>query len=112
MHIYTYVLLLRATQLGRRWALVGSGHGLTEYTYIYIYIYFFFCAPRSSDGGGLLLGLDPIRARRVNPVNPVLDRNMFLFKVTVFIKRAKYEYKTVFYSVLRISNMLDLDTPG
>jgi len=24
-------------------------------------------------------------------VNPVLDRNMFTFKVTVFIKRAKYE---------------------
>jgi len=26
------------------------------------------------------------------PVNPVLDRNMFIFKVTVFINRAKYEY--------------------
>jgi len=25
------------------------------------------------------------------PVNPVLDRNMFTFKVTVFINRAKYE---------------------
>ena len=24
-------------------------------------------------------------------VNPVLDRNMFIFKVIVFIKRAKYE---------------------
>jgi len=24
-------------------------------------------------------------------VNPVLDRTMFIFKVTVFIKRAKYE---------------------
>jgi len=24
-------------------------------------------------------------------VNPVLDRNMFIFKGTVFIKRAKYE---------------------
>jgi len=24
-------------------------------------------------------------------VSPVSDRNMFLFKVTVFIKRAKYE---------------------
>jgi len=25
------------------------------------------------------------------PVNPVLDRNMCIFKVTVFINRAKYE---------------------
>jgi len=24
-------------------------------------------------------------------VNPVLDRNMYIFKVSVFIKRAKYE---------------------
>jgi len=24
-------------------------------------------------------------------VNPVLDRNMYIFKVTVFKKRAKYE---------------------
>jgi len=24
-------------------------------------------------------------------VNPVLDRNMLIFKVTVFLKRAKYE---------------------
>jgi len=24
-------------------------------------------------------------------VNPVLDRNMFIFEVTVFIKRAKYQ---------------------
>jgi len=23
--------------------------------------------------------------------NPVVDRNMFIFKVTVFIKRARYE---------------------
>jgi len=27
-----------------------------------------------------------------HPVNPVSDRNLFIFKVTVFIKRAKYEY--------------------
>jgi len=25
------------------------------------------------------------------PVNPVFDRTMFIFKVTVFINRAKYE---------------------
>jgi len=25
------------------------------------------------------------------PVNPVLDRNMFIFKVTVFINRATYK---------------------
>jgi len=24
-------------------------------------------------------------------LNPVIDRNMFIFKVTVFTKRAKYE---------------------
>jgi len=37
--------------------------------------------------------------------NPVLDRNMFIFKVAVFIKRAKYQYNTVFSSTLRIFNM-------
>jgi len=25
------------------------------------------------------------------PINPVLDRNMFIFKVTVFINRARHE---------------------
>jgi len=39
------------------------------------------------------------------PVNPVLDRNMFIFKVTVFINRVKYEYNTVFYASFRIFNM-------
>jgi len=40
------------------------------------------------------------------PVNPVSDRNMFIFKVTVYITRgAKYEYNTVFYASLRIFNM-------
>jgi len=39
------------------------------------------------------------------PVNPVLDRNMFIFKVTVFINRAIYEKNTVFYSSLHIFNM-------
>ena len=39
------------------------------------------------------------------PVNPVLDRNMFIFKVTVFRRRAKYEYNPVVYSLLRIINM-------
>jgi len=27
----------------------------------------------------------------IPPSKPVLDRNMFIFKVTVFLKRAKYE---------------------
>jgi len=38
-------------------------------------------------------------------VNPVLDRNNFIFKVIVFIKQAKYEYNTVLYASLRIFNM-------
>jgi len=37
-------------------------------------------------------------------LNPVLDRNMFIFKATGFIKRAKYEQNTVLYSLLRIFN--------
>jgi len=41
----------------------------------------------------------------VRPVNPVLDRNMFIFKVTVCIKPAKYESDPVFYSLLRIFNL-------
>jgi len=36
-------------------------------------------------------------------VNPVLDRNLFIFTVTVFIKRAEYEYNTVFHSSLMYS---------
>jgi len=39
------------------------------------------------------------------PVNPVLDRNMCIFKVAVFINRDKSEYNTVFYASLRIFNM-------
>ena len=38
-------------------------------------------------------------------VNPVLDRNMFIFKVTVIMFRAKHEYNTVFCASLRIFNM-------
>jgi len=38
-------------------------------------------------------------------VNSVLDRNMFIFNVTVFIKWAKHEYNTVVYPTLRIFNM-------
>jgi len=38
-------------------------------------------------------------------VNPVLDRNMFIFKVSLFIKRAKYEENFIFYYSLRIFNM-------
>jgi len=38
-------------------------------------------------------------------VNPALDRDMYIFKVTVFIKRTKFEYKTAFYSSLRMFNM-------
>jgi len=38
-------------------------------------------------------------------VNPALDGNMFIFKVTVFINRAKYEWKAVWYSSLCIFNM-------
>jgi len=39
-------------------------------------------------------------------VNPLLDRNMFIFKLTVFIERAKYESNPVLKSSLRIFNML------
>jgi len=38
-------------------------------------------------------------------VNPVFDRNTYKCKITGFIKRAKYEYDTVFYSSLYIFNM-------
>jgi len=38
-------------------------------------------------------------------VNPVVDRKVYIFKVTVFIKRAKYELNPVLYSSLRIFNM-------
>jgi len=38
-------------------------------------------------------------------VKPVLDKNMYIFKVTVFIKRATYEQSTILYSSLRIFNM-------
>jgi len=43
--------------------------------------------------------------------HPVLDRTMLIFKVTVLIKRAKYELNTVFHSSLRIFNMFVL-LPG
>ena len=36
------------------------------------------------------------------PVNPVLDRSMFICKVTSFIKQDEYEYNTVLYALLRI----------
>jgi len=39
------------------------------------------------------------------PVNPVLDKKMYIFKVTVFINWAKYEKNNVFYVSLRIFNM-------
>jgi len=48
------------------------------------------------------------------PVNPVLDRNMFIFKVTVFVDRAKYEWNTVFYCPLRgnpVKNILISNPP-
>jgi len=38
-------------------------------------------------------------------VKPVLDRNIFIFKVTLFMTRAKCELNTVFQSSLRIFNM-------
>ena len=38
-------------------------------------------------------------------VNPVLDRNMYIFKTIVFIKQARYEQNTVFYSSHRVFNM-------
>jgi len=39
------------------------------------------------------------------PLNPVVNRNMFICKVTVFLNRAKYEYNAVFYASLRRFNM-------
>jgi len=39
------------------------------------------------------------------PVNPVYDRNPYIFKVNEFIKQAKYEQNTVFSSSLRVFNM-------
>jgi len=39
------------------------------------------------------------------PVNPVSDRNMFIFKGSVFIKRAEYEQNLVCYASLRLFNM-------
>jgi len=38
-------------------------------------------------------------------VNPVLVRNMYIFKVAVFIQRATYESSTVFHSLLHMFNM-------
>jgi len=38
-------------------------------------------------------------------MNSALDRNMYVFKVTVCIKLAEYEYSAVPYSSLRVFNM-------
>jgi len=40
-----------------------------------------------------------------SPVNPVLHRNMYIFKVTVFINRAKYKKNTVFFPSFRVFNV-------
>jgi len=38
-------------------------------------------------------------------VIPVYYRNLYLFKVDVFTKQAKYEWNAVFSSLLRVFNM-------
>jgi len=38
-------------------------------------------------------------------VNPVYDRNPYMFKVNVFTKQAKYGKNTVFVSAFRVFNV-------
>jgi len=38
------------------------------------------------------------------PVNPVFDRNMFIFQVTAFRNQAEYEKNIVFFSPLCVFN--------
>jgi len=59
-------------------------------------------ASRIRGSGCVFLGRSHnIMNNVLRPVNFVLDRTMFIFKVTVFINRAKYEWNPVFYSLLR-----------
>jgi len=60
------------------------------YIHIYIYIYIYIFLGRSHKNMNTIF----------RPVNPVLDRNIFIFKVTVSMKRADYESNTVVYSWL------------